>query len=327
MALRRGSPALWAMWLGAAALLPMLPAHGSGSQGCASAVALPPGVYSNATWPVIQYKPDGTPVARTYRFTVPPQALEGGPLPVVFDLHGNGSESAEQEIITAFTEKGVDEGFIVVQPDLNFSFWAYRMQWTFAVSDVEFTRSLLEILNENFCIDSWRIHAAGYSAGGSLATRLACEGARGALGVFRFASVAPVAGGPDGPGCSELAEDPVPMRMIVSNNDLTVSFRRLISPEEMNELFRQMATQRATDNGCGDPASELTGRTGWGVLAETVTFDCDQVAQGRADTILDFFDTGDPQRDGHAWPGRYFGGEYPTTDVIWDFFESHPRAM
>jgi hypothetical protein len=65
-----------------------------------------------------------------------------------------------------------------------------------------------------------------------------------------------------------------------------------------------------------------TWRTGWGVLVESDRY---SGIDPRRDTLLDVFDTGGADRDGHVWPGPWFGGEYATTDVIWAFFAAHPR--
>ena len=167
-----------------------------------------------------------------------------------------------------------------------------------------------------------------------MAARLGCESADGALGHHKIAAVAPVSGGPVSESgdihelfsCPALMSDPVPMRMIVSNNDTTVAGLVGLPASAVTDTFRLIAHQWASQSGsAGFPSDVLTGRTGWGVLAETVTYRSLSDPLGRRDVVLDIFDTGGPDRDGHLWPGSWWQTEYRATDVIWSFFKAHPR--
>jgi polyhydroxybutyrate depolymerase len=60
--------------------------------------------------------------------------------------------------------------------------------WTNSVDDVQFTKDLLALIEGQYCIDPKRIYATGFSNGGFMSHRLACEMAD------TFAAVAPVSG-------------------------------------------------------------------------------------------------------------------------------------
>ena len=92
----------------ALALSGAAPAEAHPAEACA-----PPGDYGESTWPVVQHKPDGTPVARTYLAHVP--ANPTGAL--VLDLHGAFSTKEEQDSRSLMRATSDAEGFIVVQPD------------------------------------------------------------------------------------------------------------------------------------------------------------------------------------------------------------------
>jgi hypothetical protein len=124
--------------------------------------------------------------------------------------------------------------------------------------------------------------------------------------------------------CPELQFDPVPMRMIISNNDKTLAAIFNATTAQVDARLRGIAKEYAAANGiAAAPQGTWTWRTGWGVLTETQRW---SNGDPRRETVLDVFDTGGSQNDGHVWPGSWFGGEYQTTNVIWNFFVTHPRT-
>ncbi|HVE41580.1 MAG TPA: PHB depolymerase family esterase [Planctomycetota bacterium] len=304
---------------------------------CAPGELAPPGDYSNWNWPLTQKNSAGALVARSYLVHIPPQAAWHVPLPVVINLHPSYNNGGLQNLYSGMNAKADREGFIAIHPDSIGPAWNVSPDLETedgGVSDVEFVRLGLDELERHALVDPRRIYVTGYSSGGAMSGRLAVASARGELGTHKIAAIAPVSAPPwDGHGaldptatfnCPEMATDPVPMRMIVSNNDKTLAliFKRSVS--EVDEALRRIAREYARANGISSaPIVVRTWRTGWGVLTET---DWYVNGQSRRDTLLDVFDTGGADRDGHVWPGPWFGGEYQTTDVIWSFFVGHPRS-
>lgn len=303
---------------------------------CAPGELAPPGDYTQWHWPIYQRNAAGSWVARNYWVHIPPQAAQGRPLPVVIDLHPAFNNGFLQNLYSQMNAKADREGFISIHPDSIGIAWNVTPELEAedgGISDVEFVRLGLDELQKRALIDPRRVYATGFSSGAGMSGRLAAASARGELGTHKIAAIAPVSGAPwdghsaltiDSPfTCPELAADPVPMRMIISNNDRTIAGIFGATVEQVDARLRGLAREYAQANGLVDPPGvTLTGRTGWGVLAETVHY---SNGDGRRDTVLDVFDTGGTDRDGHVWPGFWFGGEYPTTDVVWAFFAAHPR--
>jgi poly(3-hydroxybutyrate) depolymerase len=63
----------------------------------------------------------------------------------------------------------------------------------YGISDVEFIRSLLDVLVDKLCVDRNRIYATGGSNGGLMSTTLGRTSAEGKLGLHKIAASAPVA--------------------------------------------------------------------------------------------------------------------------------------
>ncbi|HUP57247.1 MAG TPA: hypothetical protein VM598_07320 [Bdellovibrionota bacterium] len=126
------------------------------------------------------------------------------------------------------------------------------------------------------------------------------------------------------------------MRVIISNHDTWLPRGDYASPdgspitlEASNRLILERVRTYARSSGCA-PTGERrfsTGQIGWGVLAETIRFDCS--ASPRAKLILDVFDTTGwlgLKQNGHVWPGSpTYGGEYDATKAVWRFFEPISR--
>jgi polyhydroxybutyrate depolymerase len=129
---------------------------------------------------------------RTYRTYVPQGLAKGAPVVVV--MHGSGENGSRIRIETGygFDRTADTHGFAVVYPD------AYEGDWEacsivgslstkgLAIDDVGFLARLVDKLIREIGVDPGRVFAAGSSRGGSMAIRLALEGAS------RFRAVAAV---------------------------------------------------------------------------------------------------------------------------------------
>lgn len=307
-------------------LAPLGTTSATAADPCSSA-SLPPGDYTEKNWPMVQHKPDGTAVPRSFRAHVPATHAKT-PMPVVFDLHGAFSGKDEQDKRTALRDKGDQAGFIVIQPD-SWPHWTTspKDETSRGISDIAFARALLDTVTAKLCVDPSRIYSVGFSSGGLMSSILACAAAQGKLGGHRIAAIGLVAAAPvpaevTGPVCPALARQPVPMRLIFSSNDHTLA--GLCCGGDTATMAAGVRTVAATwgrENGCDDASTiKRSGRTGWGVLTETVTHTC---ARPNSQVTVDIFDTGSPLLNGHIWPGRAYGGEYPTTEVLWNFLSQY----
>lgn len=121
---------------------------------------------------------------RTYEVHVPPKFNGKGPLPVVLNLHGGGSNAKVHRVQTLMDVTANFRGFIVVYPEGTAALGKYYT-WNAGsccgysvrknIDDVGFIRALLDELPSQYQVDTRRIYATGMSNGAMMAYRLACE--------------------------------------------------------------------------------------------------------------------------------------------------------
>jgi poly(3-hydroxybutyrate) depolymerase len=296
---------------------------------------LPEAKYTEANWPITQTEIGGRVVKRTFNVFVPGQHTDTArePLPLVIDLHGSNFDNLPRpgqvhDAGSLMSRKGTAAGFIVAQPDSSpFPTWAKRQD----VSDVKFLEELLDVIADKLCFDRNRVFVSGGSNGGTMAAELTCEAANNRFG-HKIAAIAPVVMAPGIPWftpaqpiCPELRQSPVPTRVIVSNKDHTLAIAFFGDVGKLNQALRTAVGTWARDNGCAATSARApTGQSGCEVLSETVTYACAGVGGGRADTVLDVFDSTPEGCKGHVWPGKT-AGTYQATEVILRFFLDHPR--
>lgn len=136
-------------------------------------------------------------VTRTYQLGVPSGL--SAPAPLVFNLHGFGSNANEQAVYTGLTDRGIEAGMIVVTPDGsgNPQHWNY-IPAAGEPDDYLFVTDMLDTISTSGCVDATRVYATGISAGSAMSAFLACR-LHGRLAAVALvaATVQPV-GCPDG---------------------------------------------------------------------------------------------------------------------------------
>jgi polyhydroxybutyrate depolymerase len=266
----------------------------------------------------------------TRRYVVrAPAAKAGVRVPLVVVLHGGGGNAANAEQMTGFTAKARKEGFIVVYPDGTGPIEGRLLTWNVRhccgyamkndVDDVGFIRALIETLESRYPIDPHRIYATGMSNGAMMAHRLGIELSD------RLAGIAPVVGTLFGD--EQIPSHPVAALMINGMLDENVPWQGGPGGGRGARSWDGTPTQPGLAqlefwshaNGCAVmPGAQQQERwTSW-------SGDC----PGHADVALYLL-----KDNGHAWPGGNPGskrGDTPSsamnaTDVIWDFFQKHPR--
>ena len=120
-------------------------------------------------------------LSRSYRVYVPSSLKAGTAVPLIFDFHGSGSSSTQEESASGWKQKADANGFIMVYPDGVGKTWNVGNCCGDAlaqnVDDVGFTRAMIDAVSQAACIDPKRIYATGMSNGAGLTHRLACEAA------------------------------------------------------------------------------------------------------------------------------------------------------
>ncbi|WP_433175180.1 alpha/beta hydrolase family esterase [Actinoallomurus sp. CA-150999] len=251
----------------------------------------------------------GTPGHREYLVHVPPalgkQRFRAGrparPLPVVLALHGGADNMTGFEKKSGFDALADDHGFLAVYPD------GFAFTWNAGdccaparlahIDDVGFLRRLIDHLTAIGLADPKRVYVTGFSNGGGMAYRFACEAAGkvAAIGVVSAALAMSCHPG-----------RPVPVMIWHGTADHNVPFnggghrdfndRRPFPPVSRAVDFwrradRLPALRTAEDGGC-----RSTGR-----------------GDGGAEVVLCVVKGG-----GHQWPSDASGR-------LWDFFAAHYR--
>ncbi len=232
---------------------------------------------------------DGTP--RTALVHVPPTpggAIE--PLPVVVSFHGVNGNAAVQQATDGLLELSDREGVVVVHPEglevgLNDQVTGIT-GWDPDSSQVDepaFVAAVLDELGATVCIDTGRVFATGFSAGGNIALVVAC-----AL-PDRIAAVAPVGAAYQPEECEDAP--PLPILAFHGRDDLVVPFEGR-DTAEAGELVpvRTALEAQAGRNGC---SGEVTTTDRSPRVRSLDWSGCDAPT-----TLVELDD------HGHAWPGH-----------------------
>lgn len=251
---------------------------------------------------------------RTFLLHVP-TGYDRAPTALVLNFHGYTSSAEQQEYYSVMSEAADREGFAVAYPQGT----GTAASWNAgaccgsavqqSIDDVGFTAALIDAVAEEMCLDPARVYSTGFSNGGFLSHRLACELSD------RIAAVAPVAGVMGIEEC-----DPgraVPVLHFHGTLDGLV-------PYDGGGVTGFPSVEESTEGW-----AERDGCTG----ERQVSFDegdahCerwDSCDQGAA-VELCVIDGG-----GHTWPGGRVpaaAGKTSTdlaaTDRMWQFFRDHP---
>ncbi|MEO0973526.1 MAG: PHB depolymerase family esterase [Pseudomonadota bacterium] len=126
-----------------------------------------------------------------------PPAFDGATsLPLVLNLHGYGGEGASQQTYFALLPQADARGVMVAIPDGDVDassarFWdatdACCDFFDANPDDSAYLRRLIETIAQNFPTDDRRIYVVGYSNGGFMSHRMACDHADLVAAIFSFA--------------------------------------------------------------------------------------------------------------------------------------------
>jgi polyhydroxybutyrate depolymerase len=118
-------------------------------------------------------------IYRSYRIYIP--AINDGvqKVPLVFNLHGLGSNAFEQENYGDFRPIADTANFIIVSPNGTNVVFAFKGWNTFntigmGVNDLDFINQLLDTVAKKYPINKDKVYATGMSNGGFMSYELAC---------------------------------------------------------------------------------------------------------------------------------------------------------
>jgi polyhydroxybutyrate depolymerase len=251
-------------------------------------------------------------------------------MPVVVVFHGSLMNGKMMAVFCGMNEKADKEGFIAVYPNGTgareqlLSFNAGEEHDTAATkpNDVKFTQMLLDDLATHVNVDAKRVYAAGMSNGGMMCYRLAAELPG------RFAAIAAVAGtmAVEMPG----RVDPIPVLHLHGTDDSIVPYNGPDDNTPTSARFRPVEeTIRLWTTADQCPLAEVVDepdRSDDGTTVKRWTY---SPGLNGTEVVLYRIEGG-----GHTWPGSdtLFKAalgrsthDISANDVIWEFFEKHPR--
>ncbi|TFH36652.1 MAG: hypothetical protein E4G99_04445 [Anaerolineales bacterium] len=267
---------------------------------------------------------------RCYILVLPPDFDPQRPIPLILSLHGFSSNPHGQRSFSRWDLVAAQAYAAVVYPQ-GTGFpqrWNADPEYTLeGADDVKFIRELIKHLADQLPVDRTRLFVTGFSNGGAMTLRLACERN------LQIAAIGTVAA-PVSPTLAACELDrPVPLIAFHGTLDPVVPYtgRSAGEPGQSPSIAQermpnhalsapnQWVHQWAIKNGC---VSEATPLAAHGEVTGVVYHDCLEAA-----SVL-FYSI---QGGGHTWPG---GGKIPfvgktTEDIrasesMWAFFQQHP---
>ncbi|MBV9659560.1 MAG: hypothetical protein JO337_00220 [Acidimicrobiales bacterium] len=187
-------------------------------------------------------------VSRTY-LTVVPTAAQGT-LPVIVLLHGRGGEPAAILVHSGLT--GLDVPAILIVPQGWESSWnagdCCGLAYQHAIDDVGFIRTALhDVVSSEPHADPSRVYVVGFSNGGRMAYRLACD-LPGTFAGFVAVEAVPV-----GPPCRSMR--PLNIVIVAQERDPLLSFGSGQAPKHIYGFTEPTVTATVASlkglDGCG----------------------------------------------------------------------------
>ena len=270
-------------------------------------------------------------IARPFELYVP-KAYDGHTrIPVVIDGHGSTSNGLEHFAVSGMPAIAEEEGFAVAAPTAAVPFpdrpggyiWNFPGVPLFGSNqpappgtpdDDLMVLDMIAQVKRVLCTDSRRVYATGFSAGGRMASRLACEhadtvAAIGAVSGLRAGSE------PDVTDCHP--SRPVPIITFHGTADPIWSFQDTPSRYGIPEAVSQWADI----DRCHQPPR---------VTAVTPTVDLQSYAHCAKGSEIAFYTL---KGAGHRWPGSSFplsdsqfgpaDNSIDATRLTWEFFSRH----
>lgn len=268
---------------------------------------------------------------RCYMLYIPPGYEPEQPVPAVFSLHGFASNAQIQDDITGWNHVADAEGFVVVYMDGT----SFPLRWNSDVAkslassdDVQFFRDVVADVSQIVNIDRRRIYVNGFSNGGGMAVRIACEQSD------LVAAVGSVSGTitsiPDDCATSR----PVPLIAFHGTADPVVQYNGG-TPSLPPGLRLLLGTPLESDAGYDTVAAEmwveeLARRSGCNMTPESIPAAGDASGvrytgcQDNAVVVLYTIEGG-----GHTWPGEgpipfmgHTSKDISASAAMWEFFQA-----
>ena len=257
------------------------------------------------------------------------------PAPLVLVLHSRFGDGQRMAEFTGFNEIAEREGFIAVYPDGLDGEWNYVRGipgYPNTHDDTAFLIALVDHIAASYSVDLSRVYVTGFSNGGFMVQRVACENPT------RFAAFASVAGAGFGGMrgvCLQPGIETAPMLLINGTADNNVLWEGTGFTRDGQTIYvtypiPQTLAYWGEFNGCQAEAETSDVRPSGNSPDTSVRFltlDC----PADASVVLVGVIGG-----GHNWPGQeidapeIYGSvnrDIDVGEVIWEFFAAHQRPQ
>jgi polyhydroxybutyrate depolymerase len=260
-------------------------------------------------------------IYRSYRLYIPAVYSGTQPVPLVFNLHGYGSNATEQQFYGDFMAIADTANFLIVHP--NGTKIAGAQYWNAgyipgAPYDLDFLETLIDTLALHYNINQDRVYSTGMSNGGIMSYYMACQMNN------RIAAMASVTGSMTNSMYSSCTPaTPVPVLQIHGTADGTVPYNGNSSFTHVDTVIKYWYTHNNTSSspvvynypninstdGC--TATEYRYENGY---------------EG-SETVLIKITGG-----GHTWPGAPVAVGVTNMDFsasvrIWEFFSQYQKSQ
>ena len=242
--------------------------------------------------------------------------------PLVIVLHGSGADGETVRRMSGMDALAESARFLVVYPNGTTGLFGLRSDWNAGeccgtaesrnVDDVAFIRALVENIGSRLPLDRDRIFVAGFSDGGRMTYRIACEMST------QVAAIAVVSGSLADAHCAPKRK--VPLIAFHGTDDHDVPYADTSYTAATGALVP--AAQQMP------PAIQFWAAAN-GCRTMTLARKSAHVTQAKFDRCaadVEFFTV---EEGRHAWPGGTSDGQEPTRELsasaeAWRFFARHP---
>jgi len=252
---------------------------------------------------------------RTYLVHLPPGIRRRHPVAMVLVLHGATQSPESAERMSGMSRKADAEGFIAVYPRGTGRLPTWNAGGCCGaamenrVDDTGFLREMIEALEREYPVDARRVYATGISNGAMMSYRLGCELAD------KVAGIAPVEGAMD-VECQPSA--PVSAIIFHGTADRLVPYDGGTTPFQMGSKRTDLSVAGAVNFWVKQDTCSPVPRKKTNAEARV-----DVYSRCAAGTAVELYTI---EGGRHMWPGVPPSGNHvPATDLIWSFFQAHPK--
>ena len=251
-------------------------------------------------------------LTRTYRLFLPSSYTPDNPLPLVFNLHGFGSGTDQQQSYSEMNAVAEANNFIVCYPRGKSRSWNVGFPFPSKQDDVKFISELIDHLDNEYGVDLNRVYSCGFSNGGYMSYKLACELSN------RIVAIASVAGTTSRGRLDDCtSEQPVPVLHIHGNADPIVPYYGSAVGIGVPKLLSFWQDKNGCDN---EPIATPVKNEVRFDFSRAVRYDYTNCAD-KGNLIFYKVKNG-----GHTWPGAKLrlgitNKDFDASTEIWNFFK------